>query len=172
MFGEGGRQLVCTYASAICEYYILQSKADNHAVREAACHCISELCTKVASTIDKDPFKPHVTEMLAALLDCFKDESWPVRDCACLALGHFVATFPEESQPVFAELCVLWFDHLSDNIQSIRENTAHSLALVMGSEIHGQEIKQKVKEHVKEHLMKAKGQQSESQKFAGLQNVT
>ena len=73
---------------------------------------------------------------------------------------------------MFAELCVLWFDHLSDNIQSIRENTAHSLALVMGSEIHGQEIKQKVKEHVKEHLMKAKGQQSESQKFAGLQNVT
>ena len=108
--------MVCDYATEICKYYILQSQADNHAVREAACHCISELCTKVAQTIDKQPFKPHVVEMLTALLDCFKDESWPVRDCACLALGNFVVTFPEESKSVFEELSNLWFEHLSDNI--------------------------------------------------------
>jgi hypothetical protein len=95
--GEAGKQLVCTYAEQVCRFYILQSQADNHAVREAACHCISELCTKVAQEIDKEPFKPFVPEMLAALLDCFKDASWPVRDCACVACSHFVATFPEES---------------------------------------------------------------------------
>ena len=62
--------------------------------------------------------------MLSALLDCFKDESWPVRDCACLACAHFVATFPEESENVFPELLELWFNHLSDNIQSVREHSA------------------------------------------------
>lgn len=70
----------------------------------------------MAQVVDKEPFKPHVADMLAALLDCFKDESWPVRDCACLALGHFVVTFPDESQPAFEELCHLWLEHLSDNI--------------------------------------------------------
>ena len=29
------------------EFYISQTKADNHAVREAACACIAELGTKV-----------------------------------------------------------------------------------------------------------------------------
>ena len=54
--------------------------------------------------------------MLNALLDCFKDASWPVRDCACLACGHFVVTFPEECAKVYPELQQLWLDHLSDNI--------------------------------------------------------
>jgi len=30
------------------EFYISQTKADNHAVREAACACIAELGTKVS----------------------------------------------------------------------------------------------------------------------------
>jgi hypothetical protein len=96
-FGDSGRLLVCQNAKWVCEYYILQSQADNHAVREAACHCIAELCSKVAQQVDAEPFKPFVAPMLAALLDCFKDASWPVRDCACLACGHFVCSFPEES---------------------------------------------------------------------------
>jgi len=93
-------------------------------VREAACHCISELCTKVAAEVDKEPFKPYIEQMLSALLDCFKDASWPVRDCACIACGHFVATFPEESASVFPELLHLWVEHLSDNIQSVRHHSA------------------------------------------------
>lgn len=62
--------------------------------------------------------------MLSALLDCFKDASWPVRDCACIACAHFVVTFPEESKETFHELNHLWFEHLSDNIQSVREHSA------------------------------------------------
>lgn len=30
------------------EFYVSQTKADNHAVREAACACIAELGTKVS----------------------------------------------------------------------------------------------------------------------------
>lgn len=48
VFGDQGKHLVLRYAKEISSFYIAQSKADNHAVREAACHCISELCTKVA----------------------------------------------------------------------------------------------------------------------------
>jgi hypothetical protein len=96
--------MICKYAPEVCKFYILASTADNHAVREAACHCISELCTKVAQEVDKEPFKPFIADMLCALLDCFKDASWPVRDCACIACGHFVSTFPQESKDVFAEL--------------------------------------------------------------------
>ena len=116
VFGDQGKETVAKYAKEVCQFYITQSTADNHAVREAACHCISELCTKVAQNVDKEPFKPFVMPMLEALLDCFKDASWPVRDCACLACGHFVVTFPEESAPMYQELQKLWLDHLSDNI--------------------------------------------------------
>lgn len=129
------------------------------------------MCTKVAAVVDKEPFKPFIAPMLAALLDCFKDESWPVRDCACIACGHFVATFPEESQPVFDELCQLWFGHLSDNIQSIREHSAGSIAYVM-QHAYKEQLQAKVQEYIQENLMKAKEQGNESQKFAGLQNET
>ncbi len=57
---DKGKEVICKYAEQVCQFYIDQSKADNHAVREAACHCISELCTKVATTVSKEPFKPFV----------------------------------------------------------------------------------------------------------------
>lgn len=67
-------------------YYISQSKANNHAVREAACAVIAELMEKV----DKAAVSPHVPDLLRALLLCFKDSSWPVRDAACTACGRWV----------------------------------------------------------------------------------
>ena len=95
VFGETGKEIVAQYADSICPFYISQSRADNHAVREAACHCIAELCSKVAVNDEsKEPFRVHITQLLEALVDCFKDESWPVRDAACVACGSFVASFP------------------------------------------------------------------------------
>jgi len=73
VFGDHGKEAVAKHASAVCEFYIEQSKADNHAVREAACHCISEMCTKVAKEVALDPFRPHIQNLLEALVDCFKD---------------------------------------------------------------------------------------------------
>lgn len=67
-------------------YYISQSKANNHAVREASCAVIAELMEKV----DKGAVSPHVPDLLRALLLCFKDSSWPVRDAACTACGRCV----------------------------------------------------------------------------------
>ena len=62
VFAGRGKELMCKHAAKICQFYSDQSQADNHAVREAACHCISELCLKVAQSGDefKDPFKPYI----------------------------------------------------------------------------------------------------------------
>ena len=95
--------------------------------------------------------------MLSALLDCFKDASWPVRDCACIACGHFVATFPEESKTVFPELLHLWIAHLSDNIQSVRHHSAQSLATIMDT-LYKDELSTEIVSHVSENLLKAKEQ--------------
>ena len=45
-------------------------------MREAACTCIAELGSKVSGVC----LRPHVPHLTSTLLDCFKDDSWPVRD--------------------------------------------------------------------------------------------
>ena len=60
-------------------FYTRESVASNHAGREAACTCIAELGSKVSS----DCLRPHVPQLTSKLLDCFKDDSWPVRDGEC-----------------------------------------------------------------------------------------
>jgi hypothetical protein len=77
--------LVFPASPQVVFYYISQSKANNHAVREAACAVIAELMEKV----DKAAVSPHVPDLLRALLLCFKDSSWPVRDAACTACGRY-----------------------------------------------------------------------------------
>ena len=47
--GTQGPEIVASVITEVVEYYTLQSDADNHAVREAACHCIAELPHKVSS---------------------------------------------------------------------------------------------------------------------------
>ena len=69
--------------------------------------------------------------MLAMLTECFRDESWPVRDAACIALGRFVSGFPEDARSQLSELYELFLQHVSDNIWSVRENAAVALAKVV-----------------------------------------
>jgi hypothetical protein len=45
---------------------------------------MAELMEKV----DKAAVAPHVPALLRALILCFKDMSWPVRDAACVACGR------------------------------------------------------------------------------------
>uniref|UniRef100_A0A1X7T4L7 Tubulin-specific chaperone D C-terminal domain-containing protein n=1 Tax=Amphimedon queenslandica TaxID=400682 RepID=A0A1X7T4L7_AMPQE len=71
-----GTQLVENYIDKVVSFYIKESEASNHAVREAACTCIAELGNKISP----DAVRPHVSALVTALLDCFHDESWPVRD--------------------------------------------------------------------------------------------
>ncbi|CAI2359487.1 unnamed protein product [Moneuplotes crassus] len=167
---EKGIELVIDNVEYICQFYISQCLADNHAVREAACHCISELCTKVAN-VDPEPFRPYIDDLLGALIDCFKDQSWPVRDSACISCGKFVQRFPEESSNRKEELFALWIAHLSDNIASVREHSA--MALMDAMDAYEDEIVELIKSEIKENLMKAKNdQQKESTKHSGLSNTS
>jgi len=166
---DRGIELVAKYAQQIVDYYAIQSAADNHAVREAACHCIAELGGKVAKT-HREPIVPFVEKLTTALLDCFKDESWPVRDAACVACGNFVLAFPEECRPVLPELLKLWTDHLSDNINSVRENSA--CALMNATKGYPEIISTTVKEFLDVNILKAKDQKSDSKQFGDLSNET
>ena len=51
-----------------------------------------------------------------------------VRDAACLACGQYVLAYPEEARGTLDQLYVLWFDHLCENIPSVRAGAAAALA--------------------------------------------
>ena len=38
--------------------------------------------------VSHDVLSPHVSELVKVLLECFKDDSWPVRDGALLSVAH------------------------------------------------------------------------------------
>jgi hypothetical protein len=70
VMGHQGRHVVTSVMDELVAYYFMQSEADNHAVREAACQCIAELATKV----DPAVVRPYVARLLDALMVCFRDD--------------------------------------------------------------------------------------------------
>ena len=82
------------------------------------------------------------------LINCFNDDSWPVRDCeyrtldllttlcfisplaACLACGNFTC-FPDECSPYLNDLFSLFLANLEDSIPSVRQGAAVALASVV-----------------------------------------
>ena len=126
ILGTDGRKYVQLYIEDMVKFYNEQTASDNHAVREAACHCIAELSSK----IEKEAVKPYVSQLLHALIVCFKDESWPVRDTACVACGNFILSFPEDCKEEINVLYPLFFDNLSDPIPSVRQGAAIALTNV------------------------------------------
>ncbi|GBM98395.1 hypothetical protein AVEN_53774-1 [Araneus ventricosus] len=159
---ENGRMFVKKYIDNFVQHYISQTKADNHAVREAACACIAEL----ASKIDHEATKPYVSQLLQTLIECFCDDSWPVRDAACLACGNFVLCFPNESKVVLEKLYPLFFTNLKDGIPSVRQGAAGALANVVKA--YGVEAYLTIKPQVLEGLKGVKDQPSESEKYSAL----
>ncbi|KAG7667191.1 hypothetical protein NADE_003012 [Nannochloris sp. 'desiccata'] len=166
IMGDQGRLWVAKCAPTVVSYYVEQSKANNHAVREAACASIAELMCKV----DKEAVAPHVPRLLRALLMCFRDASWPVRDAACLACGRCVLAFPDESKEVLAKLYDLWFAHLWDNIFSVREDSA--IALANAARAYGPDAISRIVAKITEMLPKAKDQPADSKARGNLENTT
>ena len=164
--GDQGRQWVAQFTEEFVDYYTRQCGANNHAVREAACSCIAELMTKV----DRTAVAPYVRRLIQALVNCFKDASWPVRDAACCACGQCVMAFPEPSRALLEELYSLWLAHLADNIASVREDSA--VALGNAIRAYGDEGKQKILPEIHTMILRAKEQKADSTQFSGLNNVT
>lgn len=149
VMGDKGREVVARHAGAVVKYYIQMTEANNHVVREGACHSIAEMAAKV----DAGAVAPYVPQLLSALLACFRDESWPVRDAACVASGRFAAAFPNECRGQLEELLERWFKHLAEPIWSVREDSAGALRQVC--EAYGDEVVSKCVDWVKNALPKA-----------------
>ncbi|KAK7103966.1 uncharacterized protein [Littorina saxatilis] len=157
-----GKEYVEKYIDNVVEYYVQATDSDNHAVREAACACIAELGSK----IDKSAVSPHVTKLLETLLICFNDDSWPVRDAACVACGNFVLCFPEESKDKLPALYPLFFNNLQDNIPSVRQGAA--LALVNVVKAYGESSYETVLGKVNEGFEGLENQPATSEKYTSL----
>ena len=157
--GQRGKVLVEKYICQTVEYYVEATQADNHAVREAACQCIAELANK----IDRAVLRPHVDRLLHTLIQSFKDDSWPVRDMACVAAGSFVKSFPEQSKKDFQILFDLFFTNLTDPISSVRQGAA--IAIANSVRAFGKEALVKVEDKIREGLKNIKDQPVESEKY-------
>ncbi|KAL8583744.1 hypothetical protein ACOMHN_000365 [Nucella lapillus] len=158
----GGKDLVEKYIDNVVEYYVQATDSDNHAVREAACACIAELGSK----IEKSAVSPHVSKLLETLLLCFVDDSWPVRDAACVACGNFVLCFPEESRGSLPALYPLFFNNLQDNIPSVRQGAAVALTNVVKA--YGESSQETVLAKVSEGLRGLESQPATSEKYSGM----
>ena len=85
---------------------------------------------------------------------CFHDESWPVRDEACLACGTFCLAYPQECEPELPTLFSRWTEQLTDQIWSVREDAA--VALGDAIEAYGSSMFDKVMVVLKRDLPSAK----------------
>jgi HEAT repeat len=142
---------------AVCRYYIKMCDADNHAVREAACQAIAEVAVRLGENEEyTNKLKNHIDSLLQALVMCFHDESWPVRDEACLACGIICKAFPEECRPELKLLWERWTEQLTDQIWSVREDAA--VALGDALEAYGPEIMEKIRDLIRKILPAAKDQ--------------
>jgi hypothetical protein len=126
VIGADGKVYLVQFMDEVITFYESQCNADNHAVREAACQSLAEASTR----LEPSAVEPFIPRIVKALMECFKDESWPVRDHACTALGNVTAHFggKVEATGRLQELFDLCHAHLADNIVSVRENT--SIAIV------------------------------------------
>jgi len=131
----GGAPILMKCLQEVVDAYSVATNAANHAVREAACKCMSELGTRIAGSPEAPtPYRENFTEAIVlqlahALISAFHDESWPVRDVASTAMAYFVNAFPKEVDAHKDELMKLWLWQLGDNIPSLRKNGAFALVL-------------------------------------------
>ena len=131
--------------------------ADNHVVREAACQAVAELAVKIGMNKEhRLALQSHVPILLQALLMCFHDESWPVRDEACLACGIFCRAYPEECRTELPTLWTRWTEQLTDQIWSVRADAA--VALGQACQAYGKEFFERLLDFIKKNLSAAKNQ--------------
>ena len=162
VFGLEGKSYVEKYINEVVDFYVLQTQSDNHAVREAACHCMAELGVKIS----KEVVQPYISQIHEALLVCFKDESWPVRDTACVACGNFVQAFPDDSKDYMANLYPLFFLNLRDPIPSVRQGAA--IALTNVAKAYGAEAIPKIFETVTVGLKEVDSQPATADRFSSI----
>ena len=162
--GQSGKKAVEENVVTYVKYYVECTKADNHAVREAACQCIAELAAKV----DASYVNPYVDLLLSTLIECFQDESWPVRDMACVASGSFITSFPEPSKSKFSLLKSLFLANLKDPISSVRQGAAQALGKAVKAYKDDQSLIKELELVMKEAFDNVQNQPMESHRYGDM----
>jgi len=170
IFPEGGVSVVAQSIAPIVRYYVQMCDADNHVVREGACQAVAELAVRIGmDELYAAVLQPHVEVLLQALLMCFHDESWPVRDEACLACGTFCRAYPEECRSSLETLWTRWAEQLTDQIWSCRSRAA--VALGQACQAYGEEFFDRLMKFIEENLPAALDQPKMTQEeYKALQN--
>ena len=159
---DDGIQQVIRHIPPIVKYYVYCCDADNHVVREAACQAVAELAQKIGTHPQYSTYlEPFVPTLLQALIMCFHDESWPVRDQACIACGIFSKAYPQSSLPELPTLWERWSSQLTDQIWSVREGAAIALGDAMVA--FDQTFQDQVIDYVKQLLPGAKDEEPMTQ---------
>jgi HEAT repeat len=170
IFPESGVSVVAQSIASVVRYYVQMCDADNHVVREGACQAVAELAVKIG--MDETyaaVLQPHVPVLLQALLMCFHDESWPVRDEACLACGTFCRAYPEECRSSLETLWTRWSEQLTDQIWSCRSRAA--VALGQACQAYGEDFFERLMKFIEENLPAALNQPKMStEEHKALQN--
>jgi hypothetical protein len=170
VFPSNGVAVVAQSIAPVVRYYVQMCDADNHVVREGACQAVAELAVKIGMNDEyASCLQSHVPVLLQALLMCFHDESWPVRDEACLACGTFCRAYPEECRPELETLWTRWTEQLTDQIWSVRADAA--VALGQACQAYGQDFFDRLLKFINENLPAAKDQPKMTKdEYKALQN--
>ena len=153
---DQGINILLSHWDIFCKYYISSWYAENQVIRKAAWHWISEIWVKVANT-EPEPFRPYISDMIAALIELLNDPNWPVRDSACMAIGKITERYPAKCTIKKDDLLMLSSLCIKDNFTSVRERAA--IALFDAFDIFGDDIVNTIKSILKDNLMKAKTDQ-------------
>lgn len=114
-----GKDVLEKHLARVLKYYMRALDEDNHVVRESAALAIGEAVEKLESEI----VSPHLTLLIEGVKAAFYDESWPVRDRACVVLSRIGKRWG-----VTDEVWDLICSNLTDQIWSVRENAAWGIA--------------------------------------------
>ena len=121
----GGKKILADHIDDTINYYMGQLDADNSGVREASCHALCEVMTH----LDKDLMESRIGSIVAGLMVAIRDDSWAVREGACLAIGESIEKFSLSLEKLFeTDLFDLLLAHLSDNAGSVRGASAAAMA--------------------------------------------
>ena len=122
--GQEGRALLSQHIEATVAYYRGCTEAESQPVREAACHCLAE----VASKLDPEAVSPHLASILQSLTSLTSDPCWPVRDAASLATSILAKSHPASCQSEVDTLLGIYLSNLRHGMAPVRQGAATCLA--------------------------------------------
>jgi len=122
--GDQGRALLGQSIAQTVQYYLASGASHSPGAREAACHCITELVTKLPPLT----VAPHVSPLLDCLSLCLEDTAWQVREAASVAASSVIRQQPELASSRVASLLAVFTRHLQDQASTVRQAAALALA--------------------------------------------